>query len=136
MRFVVWFLVCAAGFAASAEQNVRAVLQAQVEAWNRGDLETFVSAYSPETVFIGREVTRGDRNVLERYRRSYATRAQMGTLSFSDLEVKLLDGGYASVIGRFHLQRAPEGGGDAHGIFTLLFRKTTAGWKIILDHTS
>lgn len=135
MRLVVLLMTCAA-FAASPEQNVSAVLRQQVEAWNRGDLEAFVSAYSAETVFIGREVTRGDRNVLERYRRSYSTRAQMGTLAFSDLEVKPLGGGYASVIGRFHLQRTPEGGGDAQGIFTLLLRKTPAGWKIILDHTS
>ena len=43
---------------------------------------------------------------------------------------------YAMVIGRFHLARKREAGGEASGIFTLLFHKTGQGWKIILDHTS
>jgi hypothetical protein len=60
----------------------------------------------------------------------------MGTLRFSDLEIKLLGSAYASVLGRFHLDRSAEVGGEAAGIFTLLFHKTPQGWKVILDHTS
>ena len=33
-------------------------------------------------------------------------------------------------------ERGSEGGGEAAGIFTLLFQKTGQGWKVILDHTS
>ena len=60
----------------------------------------------------------------------------MGTLRFSDLEIQMLDANYASVIGRFHLDRGKEAGGEAAGIFTLLFKHTAQGWKVILDHTS
>jgi uncharacterized protein (TIGR02246 family) len=127
---------CALADAAGAEDAVRAVLQQQTEAWNRGDLNEFVKTYSGETVFVGREVARGNAGVLERYRRTYSTKAQMGTLTFSDLEIRMLGSSYASVLGRFHLARTAEGGGDASGIFTLLLRKTRYGWKIILDHTS
>ena len=120
----------------SADAEVRAVLDAQVEAWNRGDLKEFVSSYSAETVFVGKRMTRGNKDLLEHYRASYPIREKMGKLSFTDLEVKLLGNEYASVIGRFHLKRTAAGGGDSNGIFTLLFRRNAEGWRIILDHTS
>jgi uncharacterized protein (TIGR02246 family) len=131
-------LMCLAtvAIAATPEEGVRSVLDQQVAAWNRGDLVTFVAWYSEEAVFVGKQVVRGNRGVLERYQRSYPTREKMGRLEFSGLEVKVLGKDYASVLGRFHLARTQEGGGDASGIFTLLLQKTRAGWKIILDHTS
>jgi uncharacterized protein (TIGR02246 family) len=140
MRLIALFLfaglLAPASTAASIEATLRSVLNAQVAAWNRGDLEGFVQTYSDETIFVGKEVARGSKGVLERYKRSYPTQVKMGTLSFTDLEVKLLGGEYASVLGRFHLARTAAGGGDANGIFTLLLRNTKGGWKIILDHTS
>ena len=48
----------------------------------------------------------------------------------------VLAGDNAIVIGKFFLTRTKAGGGDTTGIFTLVFRKTRQGWKIILDHTS
>jgi ketosteroid isomerase-like protein len=60
----------------------------------------------------------------------------MGTLDFSGLEIKMLGSDYATVLGRFHLKRNAAGGGDANGVFTLLFQKTKAGWRVIQDHTS
>ncbi len=137
MRLIVWAILGVLTLAAAAPaDDVRAVLNEQVAAWNRGDLEAFVHSYSDETLFVGKEVTRGNRGVLERYQRTYSTREKMGTLTFSDLEVKMLGVDYASVLGRFHLARTEAGGGNSSGIFTLLFRKTNGGWKIILDHTS
>jgi ketosteroid isomerase-like protein len=74
--------------------------------------------------------------VLAGYMKRYPTPEKMGTLRFSDLEIHALGADYASVLGRFHLERSKEGGGEAAGIFTLLFHKTAHGWKVILDHTS
>lgn len=124
--------------AGGGERAVRAVLAAQQEAWNRGDVEAFLQGYehSTEVTFVGSEVTRGFDGVLERYRRRYPTRASMGTLEFSGLEVRMLSADYASVLGHFQLRRTAAAGGDAGGYFTLLFRRTPHGWKIILDHTS
>jgi ketosteroid isomerase-like protein len=122
----------------SVEAAIGAVLDAQQAAWNRGDVEAFMSGYeaSDATTFVGATITRGYRQVLENYHRRYPTKEKMGRLMFSELEVKPLGKEYASVIGKWHLDRATEAGGDAGGIFTLLFRKTANGWKIILDHTS
>lgn len=124
--------------ASSGESAIRKVLAGQVQAWNNGDVEAFMQGYedSPETTFVSDRVIKGYGPVLERYQTRYPTPEKMGKLRFSDLEVRPLGSDHASVIGRFHLERAADAGGPASGIFTLLFRKSESGWKIILDHTS
>ena len=128
---------CCAG-ADSAEQAIRRVLSDQAQAWNQGHIERYMTGYdnSPETTFIGKTVQHGYQNVLHNYHERYPTRENMGTLTFSDLSVKLLGSDYASVTGQFHLKRTATGGGDASGVFSLLLHQTRMGWKIVLDHTS
>ena len=116
--------------------TIRAVLEAQAAAWNRGDVEGYMDGYdrSPNTEFVsGDSITRGWQDVLDRYKKRYDTREKMGVLNFSDLEITVLSGDAALVVGRWHLKRAAD---EPHGTFTLLFRKTKAGWRIVHDHTS
>lgn len=130
----------------SAESaEIRAVIAAQAAAWNRGDIDTFMKSYedSPETTFVGSaSVNKGYSQVLERYKKNYATRELMGKLTFRDLEVRLLPSSagkseYALVTGRFHLERAAHGAaGKDDGIFSLVLHRTPGGWKIVLDHTA
>lgn len=119
-------------------QRIRGILLAQQEAWNRGDLNAFMTAYwnSPELAFIGKSIARGWQATLERYRREYGTRAKMGTLVFSDLEVHNVGPVAAWVFGRFALTRTAEGGGNASGKFTLVLQRIDGDWKIVVDHTS
>jgi ketosteroid isomerase-like protein len=115
---------------------VRAVLEAQRDAWNRGDIEGYMDGYarSDETVFVsGDNLTRGWQTVLERYKKNYGSREKMGKLTFSDLEITPLGSDAAVVLGRWHLERSND---QPHGRFTLLLRKTKQGWKIVHDHTS
>ena len=126
------------------ESAIRAALTAQVAAWNGADIPTFMQGYedSPDTTFIGASIGKGFRPILERYQHSYSNAAQMGTLTFNDLEVRLLPGTcgkaeFAVVTGRFHLERTEKGGAKKDdGIFSLVWRKGPQGWKIVLDHTS
>jgi ketosteroid isomerase-like protein len=120
------------------EAAIRGVLNAQVAAWNRGDVVTFMQGYnnSPDTTFVGKTIAHGFSSILERYRKNYTDKEKMGQLTFSDLEVHPLDAHFAIVTGRYHLARSASAGGEAQGIFSLVFKKTSAGWKIILDHTS
>ena len=132
-------LLCGIAHAATKDEAaIRGVLDAQVDAWNRGDVVTFMHGYkdSPSTTFVGKTVQHGYADILARYQKSFAGKEKMGQLTFSELEVHQLDGHFATVTGRFHLARSAAGGGDAAGIFSLVFEKTGAGWKIVLDHTS
>lgn len=115
---------------------VRAVLDAQTAAWNRGDIDGFMDGYarSDDTVFIsGDTLTRGWTVVLERYKKGYDSRQKMGQLDFSELEIKPLNKDAAIANGRWRLTRDAD---TPHGRFTLLFRRTKAGWRIVHDHTS
>jgi ketosteroid isomerase-like protein len=115
---------------------VRAVIEAQQAAWNRGDIEGFMDGYerAETTTFVsGDTVTHGWQTVLDRYKRGYDSREKMGTLSFSELDIKPLSPFYAVVTGRWQLARAQDA---PHGRFTLLFRRTNAGWRIIQDTTT
>lgn len=139
MRIVVLIMLSTGVFAQSTpEAGIRAVIESQQAAWNRGDVDAFMSGYdaSDSTTFVGATITRGYRQVMENYHYRYPTKEKMGRLTFSGIEVTPLGAEYASVLGKWHLDRLPEAGGDVGGIFTLLFQKTPNGWKIILDHTS
>jgi len=115
---------------------IRAVLDAQVAAWNRGDLEGFMDGYarSDEIVFIsGDSLTHGWQTVLDRYKKGYDTREKMGTLVFSELEIKVIGKDVAVATGRWQLTREKD---TPHGRFTLIFRRRAEGWRIVHDHTS
>lgn len=120
----------------SAEAQIRAVLDMQSAAWNRGDIDTFMTGYwkSEETEFVGASgITRGWRAVLERYRRNYPDPKAMGRLTFSNLELHVVCRDSAFVIGEFKLEREKD---QPTGVFTLDFRKFTEGWRIVADHTT
>ena len=117
-------------------QAVRAVIDAQAVAWNRGDIAGYMDGYerAETTTFVsGDTITRGWQTVLERYQKAYDSREKMGTLTFSELEIKPLSPFYAVATGRWHLARAQDA---PHGRFSLLFRRTSAGWRIVLDTTT
>ncbi len=125
--------------AKSAEKDaILAMLNKQAVDWNRGDLETFATGYknSPDILFMGQTIRRGYDQMLAGYRKSFPTRDAMGTLTFSDLEVQPLDEHFATVTGRFHLERTAAGGGNAGGFYLLVVEKTPSGWKIVRDDTT
>ena len=118
-------------------REIRAVLDRQVECWNRRDLEGFMEGYwrSPElTFYSGGTSTSSWDKTIERYRQRYQSAgAEMGRLDFSDLKIEMLGARAAFVRGRYHLKMTS---GDSAGLFTLTFRKLVGGWRIIHDHTS
>lgn len=124
--------------ASPTELGVIKVLLAQEKAWNSGDIDAFVQAYkdSPDTLFLSGTVNRGYAGMADSYHRQYPSRAAMGNLAFSELEVHPLDDRFAYVIGKYHLDRSKKEGGNADGLFSLIFEKTEKGWKIVVDHTT
>jgi uncharacterized protein (TIGR02246 family) len=135
----LFFLLCSTPLLFAQTDEIRTLLKNSEAAWNRGDLAAFASDYedSPETTFIGREITRGGvQAIIERYRRSYPNRDAMGKLAFSEIEIRTLASNVALATGKYELKRTVAAGGDTAGRFTLILRKSAAGWKIIHDHSS
>jgi ketosteroid isomerase-like protein len=121
---------------AANEAAIRAVLEAQAAAWNRGDVSGYMDGYEraeTTTLISGDSVTRGWQVVHDRYKKNYDTPEKMGTLAFSELEIKPLGEFYASVTGRWQLKRSTDTPG---GRFALIFRRTSAGWRIVQDTTT
>ena len=118
--------------------EVRALLDAQVSAWNRGDLEAFMAGYwrSPELVFCsGATVTKGWDATLERYRKRYqAEGREMGRLAFDSIEVMALGEDAAFARGAYRLRLRD--GSEPNGLFTLVLRRFPDGFRIVHDHTS
>jgi ketosteroid isomerase-like protein len=117
---------------------VERVLHLQQDAWNRHDLDGFMAGYcnSPElTFFSGAKERHGWQETMDRYKATYASPGhEMGKLEFSDLRIEMLAYDAAFVRGGWHL--AMPDGKTPHGLFTLVFRRFTDGWKIVHDHTS
>jgi beta-aspartyl-peptidase (threonine type) len=117
---------------------VESVLHLQQEAWNRHDLDAFMTGYwdSPElTFFSGAKESRGWQAAMDRYKATYASPGhEMGKLEFFDLRIVMLSEDSAFVRGAWHLTMSD--GKTPHGLFTLVFRKFPDGWKIVHDHTS
>jgi len=123
---------------AELEEGIKHVLLSQVEAWNHGKLEAFMQGYwhSPDlTFFSGATETRGWEPTLARYRQRYqAEGKEMGKLEFQKLNIDLLSRRSAVVTSEWRLTMSD--GKQPHGLFTLIFKRLPAGWKIVHDHTS
>ena len=120
----------------SIDTAIRALLDQQQAAWNRGDVTVFMNGYwnSPELTFAGASgITRGWEPVMARYRKTYPDSAAMGHLDFSIIEIRLLGNDAALALGRWHLQRDTD---EPAGVFTLVLQRFPEGWRIIHDHTS
>jgi beta-aspartyl-peptidase (threonine type) len=128
----------AASPTANAETNIRTLLATQVTAWNRRDLNGYMQGYwsSPDLEFFsGAKITRGWEPTLQHYREKYQAKGkEMGVLTFTNLEVKLLGPDIAFVTGEWALKM--KSGESPHGLFTLLLRKFPEGWRIVHDHSS
>ena len=112
------------------------VLEDQRQAWNRGNLESFMNGYikSDSLLFVSRDGPEyGWKTTLDNYKRVYPDKAAMGFLTFNIKEVKLISTDHAFVLGGWHLKREKD---EPQGAFTLLLKKVDGEWKIVVDHSS
>ena len=132
--------------AEAIREELTALLVRQAEAWSRGDLEGFVSAYAEDATFLsGSGVVQGKEAVHARYAARYPDPAAMGTLRLEVLEIRPLWGLEPTVLGesapggihgagvaaRWTL--TPASGESASGTTLLLFRRGREGWRIVQD---
>lgn len=122
----------------SAHGQVNRLLREQQEAWNKGDIDGFLSAYemSKDITFYSDDVIEpGWVALRDRFTKSYVTNKKpMGQLEFTDNEYSVFPGEAVIVRGRWTLNLGD--GKTRGGLFTILVKKTDTGWKIVHDHTS
>lgn len=113
-------------------------IQAQAAAWNRGDLATFMKGYlrSEELTYTAAgNVVRGYDALAQRYQKRYgSTPETMGKLRFDDISITPLGADHALAVGRWYLHRDSQP--DIDGVFSLVWRHTAEGWRILHDHSS
>ena len=133
-------LLCALSLSNAAppdDDAIKKVMTDQVVAWNKGDLKEFVSGYAEHCTLVGTTISETTRaQVLEHYQQKYPTPGSRGKLTFSSLTVHQVDAQAATVTGHFHLDRDKASGGNADGVFSLVFKLNEGKWQIVLDHTS
>ena len=126
----VWLLAAVAP-AGDPAREASAVLDAQIAAWNLGDLEGFCALYSEDAVFASTTgLHRGRAEVLERYRKRYPSRADMGTLAFEKEDVRA-NADAVSIVARWRLSYPDKPA--ANGLTLVVLRRTKDGWRLVQD---
>ena len=142
MRYI--FILFMAGYSScqtalmktDAKNEILTVLMEQQRAWNDGQLEKYMNGYwlndSLRFASDG-NVSYGWKEALQRYRKGFPEKKAMGKLTFSKIEITILSTDNALVFGKWELERETD---QPWGLYTLIFRKTQGGWKIVHDHSS
>lgn len=126
-------------FTATRQQlDVVKIILAQQNAWNKGDLDGYLSHYkdAPDTQAVLANLVRGIDAVRAAYRQNFPNKDSMGEIEDSEIEVRALGDTYALATGRYRLNRSKKSGGSAEGTFTELFEKTSNGWQIIFSQST
>jgi ketosteroid isomerase-like protein len=121
------------------KRDIQAVLDKQVGAWNRGDVEGFMAGYwhSPDLIYLANnKVVRGWQSLLDFYHQTFNAPGgkEMGVLELTEVEIVMLGKDAALVWGRYRVTTR-----DAKtrgGLYTLIMRKLPQGWLTVHDRTS
>lgn len=116
--------------------EIMKVLNLQETAWNKGDLEEYMSGYwhSDSLMFVGSKgIQFGWEKTLANYKKSYPDKKAMGELSFEIISLDVLSEESAFMLGKWFLKREI---GNLSGHFTLLWKKISGEWKVVIDHSS
>ncbi|MDE2877776.1 nuclear transport factor 2 family protein [Candidatus Palauibacter soopunensis] len=118
-------------------EQVASLLDRQAAAWNAGDLDGFMSAYSPSptTTYIGSTgLIEGYDGIRERYAPDFAEGAARDSLRFEGLRVREVDERVGVATARYVLER--EGTVTSTGPFTLVLLNVEGAWLIVHDQSA
>jgi uncharacterized protein (TIGR02246 family) len=115
---------------------IRAVFDTTTAGWNRGELPVYLSAYTESATAMGRNgPERGVNAIGDQMRAGFwRTGRPAQQLHYDHLEIRPLGPDNALATGQYVLT----GGGLANrtGWFTTIWTRTSAGWRMIHDHSS
>jgi len=118
-------------------EQVASRLDRQAAAWKAGDLDGFMSAYSPSptTTYIGSTgLIEGYDGIRERYAPDFVEGAARDSLRFEGLRVREVDERVGVATARYVLER--EGTVTSTGPFTLVLLNVEGAWLIVHDQSA
>lgn len=135
--FVILFAASAA-FAQTVskdEKAIRAALDKTAEGWNKGDLNQYLSAYTPDATEMLITGPAGGVEAIEKTMKEgfWKTGKPLQVLRYENVVVRMLGKKGALVTGKYVLSGA--GRPDRSGWFTTVWMKTKDGWRMIHDHS-
>lgn len=118
-----------------AEAQIRRALDSTSAGWNRGNLQQYLSAYTPDAQEMGPNGPRGGVEVIENTMKNgfWKTGRPLQVLRYEQVRVRLLGKANALVTGQFVLSGADKP--DRTGWFTTVWEKTNNGWRMLFDHS-
>lgn len=122
------------------KDGVQSLLDMQANAWNKGDLKTFMTGYerSKETSYTsGCKIISGYDALQAHYQKRYGNSSDtMGKLDFTILQTVELGKNNALCVGRWHLVGKDKK--EMGGVFSLVLSRSDqkSDWRVVHDHTS
>ena len=120
----------------SIKEEILGFLKHHTEAWNNADIEGYMEFYwkSNQLSFqSGSKRLYGWETLLDRYKESYFKDGHTPKLDYADLDIRIISEDYAYVLGRWRVFQKDK---TLEGVYTIILRRMSEGWKIIHDHSS
>ncbi|MDX5421417.1 MAG: nuclear transport factor 2 family protein [Hymenobacteraceae bacterium] len=120
-----------------AVQDVRRALEGQIEAWNKGDLETAMTFYwnSPEMLWVSKNgVEYGYQEVLEMFRQDFTDSSNMGVYSYEPLHIEQISDETVYFVFRWKIEL--DGKRLMGGVSSQLWKKLDGRWVATSEHAS
>ena len=120
---------------ASAESEIRARLDSTALGWNRGDLSTYLAAYTPDaSEMLSDGVAHGRDRIEQTMKEGFWRNGRpLQQLHYEHVEVHMLGDDHALVTGQYVLTGAARP--QRTGWFTTVWARTDDGWRMIHDHS-
>ena len=139
IRFSLIFLLLFSSGVSLAQSNdeklIWEVIQKEIDTWNAGDIEGYVSLYAPEDsvrMLYSTGAVYGRDSILAFYKK-YWPKERMGTLSFSDVRLERLSKDYYFTSGFFRVSYPDRQA--IVGRFSGLMKKIKGKWYLYTDHS-
>jgi uncharacterized protein (TIGR02246 family) len=120
---------------ASSETEIRARLDSTAVGWNRGELATYLAAYTPDASEMLQDGVAHGRDRIEQTMREgfWKSGRPLQQLRYEHVEVRMLGDANALVTGQYVLTGADRP--QRTGWFTTVWARTNDGWRMIHDHS-
>ena len=125
-----------AAFSQNADEKaILKVIEDEVVAWNKGDIEGYVQFYTPDDScrMISRSgITYGRDSILAFYKKHWP-KERMGVLTLDQTTMERISDTYYFVTGRFTVVT---NGNTIVGRYSSLMKKVNGRWYIYTDHSA